>query len=111
VSLGLVRGGSVLLIAAAVVVGGCGGTLQTATGVVISVQARSLTEVDGFTLRTPDGQLLEFTAGPIAFDQTSFPPQHLREHQATSQPVKVTYRFEGSTRVATKLEDAPAPPG
>jgi hypothetical protein len=85
----------------------CGGTLQSVIGVVLQVNGTSLTQIDSFVLRTAEGQIITFTVGPIAFDQTSFPPQHLREHQQLATPVKVTYRLDGDTRVATKLEDAP----
>jgi len=34
----------------------------------------------GLATVTADGQVLTFTVGPIAFDQSSFPPEHLREH-------------------------------
>ena len=47
--------------------------------------------------------------GPVTFDQTSFPPEHLREHQALASPVTVTYQVQDGKNVAIKLEDAPGP--
>ncbi|MEA2622612.1 MAG: hypothetical protein QOH61_1522 [Chloroflexota bacterium] len=97
----------VLLAVVAGFVAGCTGTLQRATGIVVNVQSQSLTEIDAFELRTAEGQILTFAVGPITFDGGSFPPQHLREHQALAQPVLVTYRVEDGRNVAIKLEDAP----
>jgi hypothetical protein len=94
-------------LAAILLVAACNGTLQSASGVVLQVNGASLTQIDSFVLRTSDGQILTFTVGPVTFDQTSFPPQHLREHQQLAQPVKVTYRVEDGKNVAIKLEDAP----
>lgn len=85
----------------------CSGSLQTASGVVLEVDGSSLSQIDGFVLRTPDGQMITFVVGPVAFGQASFPPQHLREHQQLAQPVRVTYRVESGRNVAIKLEDAP----
>lgn len=96
-----------LSLAAVLLFAGCSGTLQTVSGVVLQVNGTSLTQIDSFVLRTADGQIITFTVGPITFDQTSFPPQHLREHQQLASPVKVTYRVEDGKNVATKLEDAP----
>lgn len=96
-----------VLLATLLLCGACTGTLRTAEGVVLDVQGTSLTKIDSFTLRTADGQLLTFTANEVTFDQQSFPPQHLREHQALAQPVRVTYRVEDSRNVAIKLQDAP----
>ena len=106
-TLGALRGIAPIALAAVLLCAGCGGTLQTASGVVLKVNGTSLSQIDSFVLRTADGQVITFTVGPIAFDQSSFPPEHLREHQQLATPVKVTYRMDGDTRVAIKLEDAP----
>lgn len=91
----------------ALLLAGCSGSLQSATGVVVQVNGTSPSAISSFVLHTADGQLLTFTVGPVTFDQTSFPPEHLREHQALAQPVKVTYKIENGQDVAVKLEDAP----
>jgi hypothetical protein len=96
-------------LAAILVAGGCSGTLQTASGVVLQVNGSSLTEIDSFVLRTADGELITFDVGPVTFDATSFPPEHLREHQALASPVRVTYQVQDGRKVAVKLEDAPGP--
>ena len=104
---GSIRASATFALAAVMLLGACGGTLQTASGVVLKVNGTSLTQIDSFVLRTADGQVITFSVGSIAFDQSSFPAEHLREHQQLATPVKVTYRMDGDTRVAIKLEDAP----
>jgi hypothetical protein len=79
----------------------------TETGVVIAVDAASLTNVKGFTIRTPDGRTVVFRIGQLE-NRTQFPPGHLSEHMATAVPVLVTYRDDNGERVAVRLEDAVA---
>jgi hypothetical protein len=84
---------------------------QTETGVVIAVDSVSLTDVRGFTIRTPDGRTVAFRLGQLE-NGAQFPPGHLNEHMATAVPVLVTYRDEDGNLVAVRLEDAvvsPAP--
>ena len=78
---------------------------QTETGVVIAVDSTSLTNVKGFTIRTPDGRTVTFTLGPLE-NASQFAPGHLNEHVATAVPVLVTYRDENGQRVVVRLEDA-----
>jgi hypothetical protein len=82
---------------------------QTETGVVIAVDSTSLTEVRGFTIRTPDGRTVAFRLGPLE-NGAEFPPGHLGEHMATATPVLVTYRDESGALVVVRLEDAVASP-
>jgi hypothetical protein len=83
-----------------------------AQGVIVAVEATSLSDVRGFTLRTAGGFAFELRLG-ILENATAFPPGHLAEHQATSAPVLVWFRVENGERVAYRLEDAlpSAPPG
>jgi hypothetical protein len=83
---------------------------QTETGVVIAVDSSSLTDVQGFTIRTPDGRTVAFRLGQLE-NGAAFPPGHLGEHMATAVPVLVTFRDEGGERVVVRLEDAVASPG
>lgn len=83
---------------------------QTETGVVIAVDAASLTDVRGFTIRTPDGRTVTFRLGQLE-NRAQFPPGHLGEHVATAVPVVVTYQTENGERVAVHLADAIASPG
>ena len=79
---------------------------QTETGIVVAVDAGSLTDVRGFTIRTPDGRTVGFAIGQLD-NGAQFPPGHLAEHKATAVPVRVTYRDEGGRHVAIHLVDAP----
>ena len=74
-------------------------------GVIIAVDASSLSDVRGFTLLTPSGQRIVFTLGTLE-DPTQFPPGHLAEHQATSEPVRVFFHVEGGVPVVYRLADA-----
>jgi hypothetical protein len=78
----------------------------TATGVVIAVDSTSLTNVRGFTLRTPDGRTVLFRLGQLE-NSSQFAPGHLNEHIATAVPVLVTYQDKNGERVVVRLEDAP----
>ena len=79
---------------------------QTETGVVIAVDSTSLTNVKGFTIRTPDGRTLAFKLGQLE-NASQFAPGHLNEHIATAIPVLVTYQDKDGERVVVRLEDAP----
>ena len=74
-------------------------------GVVISVDARSITQVNAFDLRMRSGVVYTFTMGVLE-NATSFSPSHLAEHMASSQPVRVFYRFENGAPTVYRLEDA-----
>jgi hypothetical protein len=75
------------------------------TGVVVAVDSQGLTDVRGFTLRTSDGQTIDFRIGRLE-NAVQFPPSHLGVHLADGVPVRVTYEMSGTDRVATRLEDA-----
>jgi hypothetical protein len=75
------------------------------TGVVIEVSASGLADVSGMTLRLADGRALEFRIGSLE-NGAEFPPGHLKEHMATSTPVRVWFRLEGTELVAYRIEDA-----
>jgi hypothetical protein len=76
-----------------------------AEGVVVDVRSAGLTEVQGFSIRTRAGETLDFRMGRLE-NATEFPPAHLSEHRATSQPVRVYFRLQGQDRVAYRIEDA-----
>jgi hypothetical protein len=80
---------------------------KTEVGVVVAVDAVSLTDVRGFALRTPDGRMVQFRIGQLE-NGAQFPPSHLNAHQVDAVPVRVTYRDEDGEHVAIRLEDAPA---
>ncbi len=85
---------------------GSPGARQVATGIVVSVEG-GLGATSSFTLRTVDGQQLVFRVAQVELDGDAFPPQHLREHQASAEAVSVTYERRGDELVAVRLEDAP----
>jgi hypothetical protein len=79
-------------------------------GVVIEVDAASLSDVRGFTLRTRDGANLSFVLGVLE-NAAAFSPSHLAEHQVSSEPVRVYFRTENGGRIVYRLEDASDPSG
>lgn len=79
---------------------------STVEGVVVAVEASSLADVSGFTLRTAGGELVEFGLEALE-NEVEFPPGHLAEHAVSSVPVVVTYRDEGGRHLAIRIVDAP----
>ena len=67
---------------------------------------QGLARIDGFTLRTADGTELRFDTTETRFDAAGFPPQHLQEHRALAEPVRVTYQVKDGANRVVKLEDA-----
>lgn len=105
VTLGLVI--ALAALAAVVVSSFAGPAMRTEVGVVTDVDAASLTDVRGFTIRTPDGRTVAFRIGVLE-NGAQFPPGHLGEHAATATPIRVTYREESGVLVAVRLDDAVA---
>lgn len=99
-------GGLVLLVTAALVVA-CGPQPQTVAGFVVDVNSTSITQIDSFTIRTPEEAEIVFRVGQLELDGGAFPAGHLREHMALGQPVAVAYREESGEKVAFRLVDAP----
>jgi hypothetical protein len=100
-----VAAGVVLLaLVAAAVLGGPGRHVET--GIVVAVEASSLSDVQGFSIRTTEGRTVDFRMGKIE-NATQFPPGHLAEHKVSLVPVRVTYVDEAGGPVAVRLEDAP----
>ena len=81
-------------------------TLATATGVVIAVDGPSSAEVDTFTLRTTDGQTLDFTVGRLDLSNGGLPAPHLREHLVSGIPITVTYDDQANDNVVQRYVDA-----
>ncbi|MFL2645257.1 MAG: hypothetical protein ACJ0KI_06315 [Dehalococcoidia bacterium] len=70
-------------------------------GKVMSVVAKSISEVDSFEVKSSAGTIYRFeTNGFIGFT-----PSHIKEHQITGEPVTVTFIREGSLLVATEITD------
>ena len=74
-------------------------------GVLVAVDATNLSDVRGFTLRLVGGQTIAFRLGQLE-NPTDFPPGHLKEHLATSSPVRVFFVDDAGTPVVYRLEDA-----
>jgi len=80
---------------------------KSAHGVLLAVDSPSLQKVDGFTLRTDDGQELNFIAA-ANFNQGAshaMSPGHLRQHMALAEPMTVTYREENGRLIALDATD------
>ena len=91
---------------AALLLTGCTESLRTVTGLVVAIDSAAVGQVHGFTLRTADGEELRFDTRDTRFDAAGFPPQHLQEHRALAEPVRVTYHVREGVNHVVKLEDA-----
>lgn len=96
-----------LVVMLSVVLTACGPAPATVAGYVVDVKSTSLTQVDVFTIRSTDGELVTLRVGRLELDGGGFPAGHLREHMATNSPVAVGYREEGGEKIAYRLVDAP----
>ncbi len=76
-------------------------------GVLTHIDATGLSDVTGFTVRLATGREVTFRIGVLE-NGDQFPPGHLAEHLATSAPVRVYFRADGSDLVVYRIEDAPA---
>lgn len=94
----------VLAMAAATALGGPG--RQVETGIVVAVQATSLTDVQGFSIRTADGRTVDFRIGQLE-NASDFAPGHLAEHKVSLAPVRVTYIDRNGSHEAVRIEDGP----
>jgi hypothetical protein len=78
-------------------------------GAVVSVDSAGLGQVRGFTLRMIDGETFKLVLGTLE-NPTEFPPGHLSEHLASSEPIRAYFRESNGVRVVYRIEDArPAP--
>ena len=97
---------AVTAVAALLASRGSSRTELSITGVIAGIQSEGLDRVRSFSLRTDEGQIVEFELGTLQ-NAADFPPGHLAEHQATGQRVRVSYLQQSESRVAVRLEDAP----
>lgn len=79
---------------------------NTITGVVIAVDGPNAAQVDHFTLRTNEGQILEFVVGTLELTNGGLPAPHLREHLVSGEPIAVDYRDEDGATIAIRYIDA-----
>lgn len=74
-------------------------------GIVVQVESEGLTDVKGFSLRADSDNDMLFELSKLQ-NGAVFPPGHLTEHQASSQPIRVWFKTEGGINYALWLEDA-----
>ncbi len=80
----------------------CGDKLSELDGLVTDVEARSVVEVERFTIEDEEGRVFTFTTeGFIGFTTS-----HFREHMMLAEPVRVRYRKDDDTLIAAFVEDA-----
>ena len=84
----------------------CGGGERSVEGIITNVDAVSLTQVETFTVRDNDNNVLVFRIAPDATQnqEDGFGPGHLREHALAVAQVKVFYRVEDGEFLALKIE-------
>ena len=94
---------------------GCDGTPDnpeavhlTFTGLVTSVDSRSLLELESIVVADQSGRVLQFHANGNRFE--AFTPSHVREHMLIGDPLVVTYTRSGDRLLIVSLEDAFAGP-
>jgi hypothetical protein len=76
------------------------------TGTVIAVDARNLTDIRSFTLKTGDKQVEIYIDESRNYSASGFVPQHLRDHVVSAAQVRVEVERRGERLVAVGMEDA-----
>ena len=104
VLIGAVAAVILLTVAAGQILGGPG--RQVETGIVVAVQATSLSDVQGFSIRTTDGRTVDFRIDHLE-NASTFAPGHLAEHKVSLAPVRVTFVDRDGGHVAVLIDDAP----
>lgn len=84
----------------------CSAGERSVEGIIIKVDVASLTQVETFTMRDNDNNIIVFRIAPDARQdlEEGFVPSHLREHAVAVGQVKVFYRVEGGEFLALKIE-------
>jgi hypothetical protein len=102
---GLARAFAAVLVASlAFVLAACGQALESEAGLVVTVDSPTFGRVDGFELRTDEGEIVAFDTTEMEF-RPEFPAAHLADHQRMAEPVRVTYRRDGDRRIVVRLAD------
>jgi glucose/arabinose dehydrogenase len=79
--------------------------------VVIAADGPTAAEVDTFSLRTSQGQVLEFRVDRLDLANGGLPSAHLREHMQSGEPITISYHLESGANVADRYVDAAEQPG
>ena len=58
---------------------------------MLSADGPDAAQVDRFSLRTNDGQVMQFTVGRLDLSNGGLPAPHLREHLVSGIPITVFY--------------------
>ncbi len=74
-------------------------------GVVVAIDQASLTQVNSFDVRTPDGRTVTLKVGDLD-NAPQFSLSHLATHMATGVPIRAFYRLENGEPRVYHLEDA-----
>jgi hypothetical protein len=77
-------------------------------GIVTSVDGPDAATVSSFTLRTAEGQTLEFEVGQLDLANGGQPAPHLRDHLRSGEPIELGYAVEDGRNVALRYVDAAA---
>lgn len=73
---------------------------------MIAADGPSAAQVDRFTVRTDDGEVIEFVVGTLEMTNGGLLAAHLREHLVSGEPITVDYRLEDGQNVAIRYVDA-----
>jgi hypothetical protein len=93
---------AVVVLTVAVGCGACGGGERTVRGVVVEVEARSISEVAYLTIEEQgSGKVWTFQADGFV----GFTPSHIREHMMQGQAVTVLYQERDGVFFAVLVTD------
>ncbi|CAN5770996.1 hypothetical protein BH24CHL5_BH24CHL5_11470 [soil metagenome] len=87
-------------------VGGLITECGAATGIVIAVDGPGAAQVERFSLRTDQGEQIEFSVGRLDLREGGLPAPHLREHLVSGVPITVEYKIDDGRHVALRYVDA-----
>ncbi len=90
-------------------VGGSITACGEATGIVTNVSGPSATQVDSVTVRTPQGEVIQFQVGRLDLTEGGLNAPHLRDHFISGVPITVQYKVDNGQYVALRYFDAPFP--
>ncbi len=73
---------------------------------MIAAEGTTAAQVDSFSLRTSDGQVIQFKVVRLDLTNGGLPSAHLREHMSSGEPIAVTYHVENGVNIADRYTDA-----